>query len=58
MLFLSVSLADLNIAVNTPGWAPRVLDEEVILTIFSTVANSEDTVVESGTAVRVFEDTA
>ena len=52
-----VSLADLNVAINTPGWAPRVLDEEVVLTIFGTIANSKNTVVKSGSAGGSSDDT-
>merc|ERR1711924_506963 len=38
---------DLDVAVGTPGRAPRVLDEEVVLAVLGAVADSEDTVVEA-----------
>ena len=43
---------DLNVAVGAPSSSPGVLDEEVILTAFSSVANSENTVIKSITASR------
>ena len=52
-----VGNTNLDVTIDTPGWAPRVLDEEVLLTILSTVTNSEDTVVELGTAGGASDDT-
>ena len=52
-----VGLTDLNITGLTPGGAPRVLDEEVVFTILSTIADGEDTVVELGTAGGASDDT-
>jgi hypothetical protein len=43
-------LSDLDVTFITPRWSPRVLDKEVVGTVFGSVTNSEDTVVESGTA--------
>jgi len=44
------SAADLNVTGITPGGAPRVLDEEVRSTVLSAIADSEDSVIEGGTA--------
>jgi len=50
-------LSDLDVSLITPGWAPRVLDEEVVLAILSTITDSEDTVVKLGTAGGASNDT-
>jgi hypothetical protein len=52
-----VVLADLDESLITPGWAPRVLDKEVVLTTFGTIADSEDTVIERSTATGSSKDT-
>jgi hypothetical protein len=46
----NVTLAELNIAIGSPGSAPRVLDKEVVLASFGSIADGEDTVVQLGTA--------
>ena len=53
----NVGLSDLDVARFTPRWAPGVLDEEVVLTILSTVADGENTVVKLGTAGGAGDDT-
>merc|ERR1711976_162743 len=40
----------LDVAIVTPAGAPGVLDEDVVNSVFSAVADSEDTVVESAAA--------
>ena len=52
-----VGSTDLDVTASTPGWAPRVLDEEVVVTIFGSVSDSEDTVVELGSALGRGDDT-
>jgi hypothetical protein len=52
-----VVLADLNESLITPGGSPRVLDEEVVLAILSTIANGKDTMVKSGTTSGASNDT-
>ena len=52
-----VSGTDLDVAVLTPGGAPGVLDEEVLLTVLSAIADSEDTVVELGSAGGTSDNT-
>ena len=47
---------DLDVSLSTPGWSPRVLHEEVLLAVLGSVADGEDTVVESG-AASVGDDT-
>jgi len=42
--------ADLDVSIETPGGVPGVLDEVVVLTVLGTVSNSEDGVIEGGTA--------
>ena len=48
---------DLDVAGLTPGSAPRVLDEEVLLTVLSAIADGEDTVVKLGSAGGTSDDT-
>ena len=48
---------DLDVALVTPGWAPRVLDEEVVLSGFVAIADSEDTVVKLGSAAGTSDNT-
>jgi hypothetical protein len=48
---------NLDVSFVTPGWAPRVLDEEVILTVLGTIADSKDTVVKLGTARGASDNT-
>ena len=45
-----------DVSLVAPGWAPGVLDEIVLSAIQNTVADSEDTVVELGSA-SLGEDT-
>merc|ERR1719183_91626 len=52
-----VVFTDLDVTLLSPGWAPRVLDEEVVITVLGTVADGEDTVVESGSALLGSDDT-
>ena len=52
-----VGSTDLDVTTGTPGWAPRVLDEEVVVSIFGSVSDSEDTVVELGSAFGRGDDT-
>jgi len=42
--------SNLDVSVDTPGWTPGVLDEDVVSSVIGTVTNSEDTVIELGTA--------
>ena len=44
----SWSNSDLDEAIVSPSWSPGVLDEVVILTVFSSISNSEDSVVKAG----------
>jgi hypothetical protein len=53
-----VVLTDLDVTLLSPGWAPRVLDEEVVLTVLSTIADSKDTMIERGTASVSGDDTS
>jgi len=46
----------LDVTLVTPAGTPGVLDENVVSSLFGTVANSEDTVVKSGSASG-FDDT-
>ena len=54
---LTLNTSDLNVALITPDGVPGVLDEPVILAVFSAVANGEDGVVTLGAASRTGEDT-
>ena len=59
---MSVDTADvgntkLDVTVVTPRSSPGVLDEEVVVSIFGTVSDSEDTVVELGSALGGGDDT-
>ena len=49
--------SDLDVAGLTPGGAPGVLDEEVLLTVLSAIADSEDTVVKLGSAGGTSDNT-
>jgi len=42
--------SNLNISILAPRGRPRVLDQEIVHTIFLTIADSEDSVVNSGAA--------
>ena len=46
----TTSKSELDVALVTPGGAPRVLDEPVAEAVLETVADSEDSVVELGAA--------
>lgn len=48
----SVNNTDLNITIYTPVRAPRVLDEEVFLTVLRTVTNGKNSMAELVTAAR------
>jgi len=54
----SWSDSDLDETLVTPGWSPRVLDEVVILTVFSSISNSEDSVVKVGSTGSRGENTS
>jgi hypothetical protein len=41
---------DLHVTFITPGWAPGVLDEDVLQFCGTTISNGKDTMVELGTA--------
>jgi len=45
-----VLLSDFDISIVSPISRPGVLDEEVVNSVFSTITNSEDTVVKISTA--------
>jgi hypothetical protein len=49
-------LSDFDISIVSPRGRPGVLDEEVVNSVFSTITNSEDTVVKTGSAT-LGEDT-
>jgi hypothetical protein len=51
-----IVLSNLNISIISPRSRPGVLDEEIVNSVFSTITNSEDTVVKIGTAT-LGEDT-
>lgn len=51
-----VVLSDFDISIISPWGRPGVLDEEVVNSILSTITNSEDTVIKTGTAT-LGEDT-
>ena len=51
-----VVLSDFDISIISPRGRPGVLDEEVVNSVFSTITNSEDTVVKLSTAT-LGEDT-
>ena len=55
----TISRLDSNsdVALISPGSSPRVLDDPVVLSVFRTVSDSEDGVIESSAAVGVVEDT-
>ena len=44
----SWSDSDLDETLVTPGWSPGVLDEVVILTVLSSISNSENSMVKAG----------
>ena len=48
---------ELDVALVAPGGVPGVLDEPVVLAVLSTVADSEDGVVEVGAALAGGKDT-
>ena len=48
---------DSHVSVVSPRWAPGVLDEEEVLSVEGSVSNSEDTVVELGSAGSSRNDT-
>ena len=51
-------VGDLDVSIVTPGCTPRVLDKVVGLSVLSSVSDSENTVVELGSAcVRVEDST-
>jgi hypothetical protein len=54
---VSIDDGELDVALVTPGGVPGVLDEPVVLTGLSAVADSEDGVIEGGTALGGVEDT-
>ena len=49
---------DLDVSFGSPRWSPGVLDEEVVLSAFGSVSDSEDTVVKLGSASRGGDNTA
>ena len=54
----SWSDSDLDETLVTPGWSPGVLDEVVILTVFSSISNSENSMVKVGSTCSRGEDTS
>ena len=46
----NVVLSNSNVTLVTPSSSPRVLDEEVVLSVKGTISDGEDTVVEVGSA--------
>ena len=44
----NVVLSNSNVTLVTPSSSPRVLDEEVVLSVKGTISDGEDTVVEVG----------
>jgi hypothetical protein len=54
----SWSNSDLDEAIVSPSWSPGVLDEVVVLTVFSSISNSEDSVVKVGSAGSRGENTS
>lgn len=53
-----LSSGNSHVAVLSPSSTPGVFDEEVLLVCLLTVAHSEDSVVELGSAAGVVEDAA
>ena len=53
----SVLNTDLDVSFGSPRWSPGVLDEEVVLSVFGSISDSEDTVVELGSASRGGDNT-
>jgi len=53
----TLTWSDIDVAIDTPAWAPGVLDEDVFLAVLSSVSDSEDTVIELSTAGRASENT-
>ena len=49
--------SDLDVTINTPVWSPGVLDKVVVLSVFGSVTDSKDSVVEGGSALSRGEDT-
>ena len=49
--------SDLDVSLVTPGWSPGVLDEEVVLSRLGSVSDSEDSVIELGSAGGASDDT-
>ena len=54
---IGVIHAELDVTLVTPGGVPGVLDEPVVLSILGTIADSEDGVIEGGSAFGGGEDT-
>jgi len=54
---LTINNGDLDVTTLTPGWAPRVLNEVVFLTILNTVTNGENTVIKTGTTFGAVKNT-
>jgi len=48
---------DLDVSIFAPACSPGVLDEPVFLSVFSSVADCENGVVECGSAIGVVKDT-
>ena len=55
---VTVDDGELDVALVSPGGVPGVLDEPVVLTGLSAVADSEDGVIERGAALGGVEDTS
>lgn len=53
----TLTWCDSGVAVLTPGWTPRILDYNILLAIFDSVADSSDGVIESG-STTLFNDAA
>jgi len=53
----TIGNTDLDVSIDTPVGTPGVLDEEVFLSVFGTISDCEDSVVEGGSAGGGGEDT-
>jgi len=52
----SIDHGDLDVTLVTPGFAPGVLHEPVVLAVVSSITNAENTVVKLGSALGGVKD--
>lgn len=54
---LTINGSDLDVSLVSPGWAPGVSDDPVVLSSLRSVSNGSDGVVKRGSAFAGVEDT-